>query len=80
MRIGAADAKRADAGAARRGGVGPGEQLRVDHERAVWQVKLWVGLLKMQRGRDHGVLERQDRLDQTSHTRRRVKMSDIGFQ
>ena len=60
MEVGAAEAERADAGAARPIGLGvePGLRLGAEPERALAQVELGVGRLDADRRRQNLVIER----------------------
>ena len=78
VRIGAADAERADGRTARRR-AGPGLRPRRDAERAIRQVHRRVGCGEMQRARHGGMLHRQGRLDQPGDAGGRVQMADIAL-
>src|SRR6266436_1008630 len=57
----------------------PFRELGVYIERAVLKIELRIRPLKVQRGRQLTVLQRQHRLDQPGCSRRNIQMSDIGF-
>src|SRR5215813_8981456 len=77
VRVGASDAQRVDASAARATCRGPGRQAIADPERTRREVYGRVRSLITERGRDLAVLERQRRLDQTNNTGSSIEMSDV---
>ena len=79
MRVGASNAERTDARAARGVVRAPRGKPRVDEEWTGGEINFRIGLLKVQAGRNHFVLKRQHRFDQPGHAGRLVDMADIGF-
>ncbi len=57
----------------------PSGQRRVHIKWRLAELTLRIRCLEMQRRRQLPVLQRQHRLDQRGHSRRRIQMSDIGF-
>src|SRR5262249_7718323 len=51
----------------------------IDVKRRVFKVDRRMRTLEVEAGRDHFMLKRQGRFDQTGHSGRRVEMADIGF-
>src|SRR6185437_9958849 len=79
VRIGAADAKRAHAGAARCATRFPPTKSVVHFERTFSEVNFRVWTLKMQAGRQLLVLQGEDRLDEPGHAGRGVEMAEIAL-
>ncbi len=78
MRVGAADAEGAHAGAPR-SRERPGPRLAREIERARLERQRGIGLPEGSVGRDHAVLDRQHRLDQAGHARRGVEVADVAL-
>ena len=80
VRVGAADAERSDAGAARLARGGPIGELAVDVERAAVELDVRIDLLEVQAGGNLRVLEREHGLDESGDAGGRVEMADIGLE
>jgi hypothetical protein len=78
VRVGAPDAERRYAGAAR-AFAGKGDRRGGDEERSLLQRQLGVGALEVEGGRNRPPLQRQRRLEKAGHTRRRVAVADVGL-
>ena len=79
VRIGTADAKRADSGAARCAPPPPGNKLRGNEEGAMRKVDGRIGRLEVQAGRNLAVFQSLDGLDEPRHTRSGIQMTDVGL-
>ena len=76
--VGAADAERADPGAAYPVGL-PGPVRAPHPEGSAVDVQFGVGAVVVQRGRDLAVFQAQDRLDQARDARRGLEVPDVGL-
>ena len=80
VRVGAADAERADAGAPRPLlGAGPRGQLGDDLDPLAGPVELRIGLLEVDGRRDDLVMQRQGGLDEPGDAGRAVEVSHVGL-
>src|SRR5215472_11200140 len=80
MEIGAAETKGTHAAAPRpNGGNRPRPQLGIDVKRRVSKVNIRAGMIAMQTGRQHLVVQRQGGLQQSGGAGTTLKMSEVRF-
>src|SRR5216110_1336197 len=80
MSIGTPNAKRADSSTTRGLPWLPRSQVGIDIKRTLGKINLGIGVLKVQRRRNHSMLECQDCFDQPSNTCSSIQMTKIGFE
>src|SRR5579864_6321021 len=80
MSIGSPDAKRVYSCTTRCAPSLPGSQVGIDIKRAVGKIYFGVGAMKVQRRRNHTMLEGEGGLDQPSNPCCCIQMTKIGFE